>query len=76
LIDDGVSGLLYEPGDVDGLLDAVDRLRCDPALRLSLGMEARDAVVRAHTWDSVVKRVFELCHLESSVADAPVGAAS
>jgi hypothetical protein len=51
-------------------------LRCDPALRLSLGMEARDAVVRAHTWDSVVKRVFELCHLESSVADAPVGAAS
>src|SRR6266851_1598310 len=76
LIDDGVTGLLYEPGDVDGLLDAVDRLRCDPALRLSLGMEARDAVVRAHTWDSVVKQVFELGHLESSMAHTPVGAAS
>jgi glycosyltransferase involved in cell wall biosynthesis len=74
LIEDGVTGLLYEAGDLDGLVDALDRLRLDPRLRLSLGKAARDAVVRSHTWDSVVKRVFELGHLKSSAADAPVGA--
>lgn len=76
LIDDGVTGLLYEAGDVDGLLNALVRLRHDPGLRLSLGRAARDAVVRAHTWDSVVKRVLELGHLESLAADSRAGAAT
>jgi glycosyltransferase involved in cell wall biosynthesis len=74
LIDDGVTGLLYEAGDVDGLLNALVRLAHDPGLRLSLGRAARDAVVRAHTWDSVVKRVLELAHLESLAADSLAGA--
>lgn len=74
LINDGVSGLLYDPGDVNGLLDALDRLQRDPQLRLRLGMSARDAIVRAHTWDSVVKRILQLGHPESSPADGRAGA--
>jgi glycosyltransferase involved in cell wall biosynthesis len=70
LIDHGVTGLLYEAGDVDGLLDALDRLRRDPHLRLSLGRSARDTVMRGHTWDAVVKRVLELGHLEPSAGAA------
>src|SRR5258708_2681352 len=76
LINDGVTGLLYEPGDVDGLLDALDRLQRDPQLRLSLGRSARDTIFRGHTWDSVVKQILELSHLESSAADCRVGAAT
>ena len=76
LIDDGVTGLLYEPGDVDGLLAALDRLQRDPQLRLSLGRLARDTIMRGHTWDSVVKKILELSHLESSAADGRVGAAT
>lgn len=70
LIDHGVTGLLYEAGDLDGLLNALDRLRRDPQLRLSLGRSARDSILRGHTWDSVVKQILELSHLESSAASA------
>src|SRR6266481_4049121 len=73
LINDGVTGLLYEPGDVDGLLVELDRLRRDPQLRLSLGRSARDTSLRGHTWDSVVKQILKLSHLESSAADRRAG---
>lgn len=33
IVTDGVDGLLYPPGDVDALADALRRLRDDPALR-------------------------------------------
>src|SRR5260370_2977452 len=76
LINDGVTGLLYEPGDVDGLLHALERLRRDPQLRLSLGRSARDTILRGHTWDSVVKQILELSHLQSPAAERRGGAAA
>ena len=43
LIDDGVSGLLVAPRDVDGLADALARLLDDDGLRRRLGRAARAA---------------------------------
>src|SRR5205823_5666827 len=41
LIDDGVTGLLCPPGDVDALTSALDRLRTNPQLRPRMGPAAR-----------------------------------
>ncbi|MCB1498893.1 MAG: glycosyltransferase family 4 protein [Bauldia sp.] len=44
VIEDGVNGLLVQPGDVDGLTDAICRLLDDPILRRRIG----DAGQRRH----------------------------
>jgi glycosyltransferase involved in cell wall biosynthesis len=44
LVEDGVTGLLVEPGDVAGLRGALERLLADPVLRRRLGREARRRV--------------------------------
>jgi glycosyltransferase involved in cell wall biosynthesis len=41
VIEDGVTGLLYEPGNVDALARAMRRLAEDPSLRSRLGAAAR-----------------------------------
>ena len=40
-IDDGVSGILVDPGDVDQLVAALERLQEDPDLRVILGANAK-----------------------------------
>ena len=44
LIRDGVDGLIFGSGSLDGLEAAVTRLAEDPALMLSLGVSARERV--------------------------------
>lgn len=41
VIEDGVTGLYVDPGDVDGWSRALEQLTRDPALRESLGVNAR-----------------------------------
>jgi glycosyltransferase involved in cell wall biosynthesis len=41
VIEDGVTGLYVDPGDVDGWCRALERLTRDPALCESLGANAR-----------------------------------
>jgi glycosyltransferase involved in cell wall biosynthesis len=41
VITDGVDGLLYRPGDVEGLAQVLVRLAADPPLRSRLGAAAR-----------------------------------
>ena len=55
-----VNGLLCPPGDAAALAAALERLRCEPALRARLGRAARATVLRKHTWDAVAARVLEL----------------
>lgn len=50
-IEDGVSGVLYEPGDPESLADAVTDILNRPDRGNSLGREARDWVLDGHTWD-------------------------
>jgi len=55
VIEDGVNGLLVEPGDADALAAAVDRLLADPALASQLGSAAAETAA-AHTVGAVADR--------------------
>jgi glycosyltransferase involved in cell wall biosynthesis len=56
IVEDGVTGLMFEPGDADGLARALRRLIDDPALRASLGQAARARVAAEFTIDKMAAR--------------------
>ena len=64
VIQEGVNGLLYPPGDAGALAAVLDRLRREPELRARLGEAARETVIQEHTWDEVAARIFHLAGLE------------
>lgn len=65
LIQDGENGLLCPAGDAGAFGEAIDRLRQTPELRSRLGGSARQTVIRKHSWDAVVERLFMLAGLEA-----------
>ncbi len=60
LIQPEINGLLVEPGNPAALACALERLHDEPVLCARLGSAARAAVLRHHTWDAVVRRIFGL----------------
>lgn len=48
------SGLLYEPGDVQGFADGISELASDPERREKLGIEGRNVVSEKYTRESLV----------------------
>lgn len=58
VIDDGGTGFLVQPGDVGGWVDRLARLLEDPALRLSMGREAR-AEAERHSWRAATETLVE-----------------
>ncbi len=60
LIQNGVSGFLFEPGDRDALASHIRRLIDDPAKRESLGKAARARIDQQFSWQSVGKQYDEL----------------
>jgi len=65
LVADGVTGLLYPPGDTAALTTALGRLMADEALRSRLGSAAREVAIRDHTWHAAIRRIFELAEAHS-----------
>lgn len=57
LVADGHTGLLVEPGDVDGLAEALSRLLGDPGLRARLGAAAREHVLESFEAGSQTDRL-------------------
>ncbi len=57
LIDDGVHGLLFEPGDPQALIDCVLRLVDDAPLRQRLGAAAHARVRESLTWKHNAERL-------------------
>ena len=64
VIEDGVTGLLVEPGNVAELAAALERLRGDAGLRTRLGEAARAKALRDHTWDAAAQRILDLAGVE------------
>ena len=65
LIQHGSNGLLVSAGDPVALAAALERLWREPELADRLGQQARQTVVRAHTWDAVAQRILSLSGVES-----------
>jgi glycosyltransferase involved in cell wall biosynthesis len=60
VVQDGRTGLLYPPGDLDALTAACDRLLSDAVLRAALGQAAANLVRSHYTWDHNAQRIGEL----------------
>lgn len=56
IVEDEVTGLLFDPGDVGGLARALERLILDPALRRRLGQAGRARVAAEFTIDRMAER--------------------
>jgi len=56
IVEDAVTGVLVEPGDIDGLHAALDELVRDKALATRLGSNARERAVERFTWDACAAR--------------------
>ncbi|HET7766006.1 MAG TPA: glycosyltransferase family 4 protein [Burkholderiales bacterium] len=59
-IQDGVNGLLFEPGDVGALVDRMSRLARDPDLRVAMGRRAREKVLRDFPEDTITRELMQI----------------
>jgi glycosyltransferase involved in cell wall biosynthesis len=57
MVDHEVTGLLYEPDDADGLVDALRTLVTDPAAARSMGEAGRRRARSSFTWDVTMRRI-------------------
>ena len=59
VVDDGETGYLVPPGDVEALHDRIASLISDPATAERMGRNARQAVLDRLTWTACAKRCLE-----------------
>lgn len=59
VLEDGRTGLLYPPGDVEAAATAVVRLLSDEALRESLGSAALEQAATTYSWKMHARRILE-----------------
>jgi glycosyltransferase involved in cell wall biosynthesis len=74
LVEDGVTGLLVEPGDVEGLRSALERLLADPELRGRMGRAGRARIVEGCSIESVTEATLDAYRQDELLA-LPAGRA-
>jgi glycosyltransferase involved in cell wall biosynthesis len=57
-VNDGVTGLLFEPGDPSSLAHQIVRLLDDPALRHRMGLAGRQRFEEEFRWEIVIERYY------------------
>lgn len=57
VIENHVTGLIFEPLNTDKFVHCLSRLILDHGLRSQLGIKAREHVLKRHTWDKNLSRV-------------------
>jgi len=57
-VTDGVTGMLFEPGDPDDLARKIARVLDDPDLRRRMGLAGRKRFEEDFIWDDVIERCF------------------
>ncbi len=60
IVEDGVTGLVFEPEDPDDLSTRMRELVDDPDRRETLGRAAREQVLTHHTWERNAERYLEV----------------
>lgn len=61
-VEDGVSGLLLEPGNVQDLRGAVIKLAQDPALRRQMGQAGRQRAAKYFSAEIIARKTLEIYH--------------
>lgn len=56
IVEDGVTGFLVEPGNVEELRERLDEMLRNPVLAQQMGRRARESVVERFTWDACARR--------------------
>jgi len=62
IVDHGVTGFLYEPGDIEALALYVQLLARDPALRRRFGELAYARVLERFSWDVHMSQMLDIWH--------------
>jgi glycosyltransferase involved in cell wall biosynthesis len=57
---DGETGVIFEKGNIDSLVEALARTVNDPELCARLGKNAREWVVANRTWDGAAQRTVDI----------------
>lgn len=57
VVEDGVTGLIVPPGDIDALSGSVINLLGNPLLAKKMGMAGYDKMCREMSWDTISKRL-------------------
>ena len=57
MVEDGVTGTLIPPGDVDALVAALEPLMRDPNAAAAMGARARERVVSEFSLDAEASRI-------------------
>jgi mannosyltransferase len=60
VVEDGMSGVLTPPGDVDALVAALEPLLRDPAAAAAMGVRARARVVEKFSLDAEAHKIAEV----------------
>lgn len=55
-----INGFLFDPDDIDGMVEKARQILSDEALRLSIGKRARCTVTQHYTREKVVKKYIEV----------------
>ena len=71
LVEDGVTGLLFEPGDHEDLRRQMRRLWESPALCRQLGLAGYERVVRDHSEDGYYRRLIAAYDLAIALIERP-----
>lgn len=74
VVNHGVNGLLYTPGDAEELAAQIAALGTDPFRREAIGLQAARYVLENHTWKTNACRITRLAGGESSPVAAPQAA--
>ena len=59
-VEDGVTGMLFEPGNVATLADCMNRLAREPDLRAAMGRRAREKAMRDFQEDTIIRELLQL----------------
>jgi glycosyltransferase involved in cell wall biosynthesis len=60
VVDDGVTGFLLQPNDVEGLADRICRLAGDAGLRAEMGARGRAFVEQGYDWSRIAARTADV----------------
>ncbi|NZA25323.1 glycosyltransferase [Luteimonas sp. SJ-92] len=73
MVEDDVTGVVFEKGNTASLATAIDGLMADPERRRRLGRNGREFVVRERSWTQVAERILAVKHGFDSLREHEAG---